>query len=571
VLHINKLQRKILLVIVLIILLPMLITGSMSAAWISARMDDSIKQRLREALRIDADTLADLHENAHLFADMLRQVGQGKLNLRAAHTPVPSLLRPLAHELGITLIQVYDQNNHVVYSSPPNTQLSVWSATQEMALVKVSHGERQLLAAITEVQPDPDSSQAYRLVLGTLIDQTLLRRLSHDTGLITRLYYARDGEFTSVSDDTPLKSVLPTAAIAQLQNKQDYFTPHAEHGQYWGLYSPVLDHNGKVEAVLFSGQARVGGSRWLTDQTVLTLAIFLLGTLLAIATGLLLSRFVVRPVAYLHEGVLRLAAQDFRAKIPIESEDELGDLAQAFNSMADSLREARDAQQREFQRDKLTALGELSLAMAHEIRNPVGIINTASRLLETTEDNSKRSELRRAIREESVRLDRLLSDFQQLARHHRPQLAAIDPAAPLESALQVMLTDRNHIAITRRYAHGSLQVQGDADLLRRAWINLIRNALEAMGNTPGSLEVGSIVESNAVLLYLHDSGPGIPIEQMTRLFEPFYTTKEHGSGLGLTIANTLVEASGARLELVPGNWRGARFAMIFPYPTAESV
>ena len=317
-------------------------------------------------------------------------------------------------------------------------------------------------------------------------------------------------------------------------------------------------------SVARDGQPNAAGEAWLA------VAIILFGTLLAIATGLLLSRFVVRPMAYLHQGVIRLAAQDFRASIPIESDDELGELAQAFNTMASSLREARDQQQREFQRDKLTALGELSLAMAHEIRNPIGIINTASRLLETTEDKAKQSELRRAIHEESLRLDRLLNDFQQLARHHRPQFVAIDPAAPLEKALQVMLTGQDNISIVRRFSHAALRVQADADLLYQAWVNLIRNALDAMGPQGGQLEVGSVMEANAVLLYLQDCGPGIPLEHMTRLFEPFYTTKEQGSGLGLTIANTLAEATGAQLELVPGSWRGARFAMRFIITPTES-
>jgi nitrogen fixation/metabolism regulation signal transduction histidine kinase len=296
----------------------------------------------------------------------------------------------------------------------------------------------------------------------------------------------------------------------------------------------------------------------------LTLAIFLLGTLLATGTGLLLSRIVVKPVEYLHEGVMRVAAQDFRASIPIHSHDELGQLAKAFNTMASRLREARDEQRRAFQRDKLSALGELSLAMAHEIRNPIGIINTASKLLETARDANKQKELQRVIREESLRLDQLLKDFQQLARHRSPEFIELDPAEPLEKALQVMLAGRDNITVVRRYAHDPLKISADPELLRQAWINLIRNALEAMGPDAGRLEVGSWVKTDAIMLYLHDSGPGIPFEQMTRLFEPFYTTKVSGSGLGLTLANTLVEANGAWLELVPGNWSGARFAMEFP-------
>jgi signal transduction histidine kinase len=335
------------------------------------------------------------------------------------------------------------------------------------------------------------------------------------------------------------------------------------------LYSPVVDASGRVEAVLFSGQERAGSSQLLTEQSVLTLAIFLLGTVLATGTGLLISRIVVRPVQYLHEGVLRVAAQDFRASIPIQSNDELGQLAQAFNTMAGSLHEARDEQRREFQRDKITALGELSLAMAHEIRNPIGIINTASKLLESAQDVNKQTELQRVIREESLRLDHLLKDFQQLARHRSPEFIELDPAEPLEKALQVMTAGRDNFTVVRRFAHDGIKVKGDPELLRQAWLNLIRNALEAMGPKNGRIEIGSIVKTDTITLYLHDSGPGIPIEQITRLFEPFYTTKAQGSGLGLTIANTLVEANNATLELVPGNWTGARFAMELPIIRAK--
>ncbi|MEJ2326436.1 MAG: ATP-binding protein, partial [Chromatiaceae bacterium] len=362
---------------------------------------------------------------------------------------------------------------------------------------------------------------------------------------------------------------LPADAFERLKNKEDYYTPNAEEGTYWGLYSPLVDMTGRVEAVLFTGLARRQGADLLTDQVALTLAIGLGGTVLAVATGLVLSRIVVRPVEYLHEGVMRLAAQDYRAAIPIQSKDELGELARAFNSMAAGLRETRDEQRHEFQRDKLTALGELSLAMAHEIRNPIGVINTASKLLEKSEDPKRTAELRRMIREESLRLDHLLKDFQQLARHRRPEPQPIDPVEPLERALEVSLAGRDDVRVTRGYLHRDRRLPLDAELLRQAWANLVRNALQAMGDGPGELQLRSAVEDDTLVVALQDSGPGVPVEIMTRLFEPFFTTKAQGSGLGLTIANTLVEANGGRLELFPGTRRGACFAMRFPLTATE--
>lgn len=571
-LHMNRLQRKVLLVIVLIILVPMLITGTLSASWITSRLDTSIERWIRESVRLDETALADLHKNARLFANILDEVvTNGELKIEPGRSPIPARLQPLAGELGITLIQVYGYDGELIYSSLPVTLSTSWARGQDTAVVKINQNSHNRLAAITIVRIPRDQPRHYRLVLGTLFDQAFLNRLNHMSGLKTRLFYPQDGDFAKAfsAEERPLKLRLPPDAYEQLNNKQDYYSPVAENGRYWGLYSPVVDASGRVEAVLFSGQERTRGAQLLTDQGTLTLAIFLLGTLLAIGTGLLLSRIVVQPVEELREGVMKIAAQDFRTALPIRSNDELGELARAFNTMAAGLREARDEDRREFQRDKLTALGELSLAMAHEIRNPIGIINTASKLLETAHSEKKQAELQRVIREESLRLDHLLKDFQQLARHRTPEFVDIDPAEPLEKALQVMLAGRDDIAVVRNYAHGSRKVQGDPELLRQGWLNLIRNALEAMGPGEGHFEVGSQVKKDRIILYLHDSGPGIPIEQMTRLFEPFYTTKAHGSGLGLTIANTLAEANGAWLELVPGNWQGARFAMGFSIDTVE--
>jgi len=564
-LHLNRLQRKVLLVVLVIILVPMLVTGVLSASWISARLDDSIKHWISEAAQVNINWLDNLNKNGRLFADLYDQLVEERLPMFVAgRSPVPRQLEPLARELGINLVQVFDPDGQQIYSSPQVSLGTSWEPGQNSAVLKASEGDRSLLAAVTIVRYPHDQPRHYRLVLGTLFDQELLARLSGMTGLKTRLFYPRNGDFARAfsEESQPLRLRLPPDAFEQLKRQHPYYSDRAENGEYWGLYTPVADSSGRVEAVLFSGVEHRGGYSFLTDEAAVFLAVALLGTLLAAVTGYLLSRLVVRPVTLLREGVMKVAAQDFRASVPIDWHDEIGDLAQAFNGMAGTLRESRDQQRREFQRDKITALGELSLALAHEIRNPIGVINTAAKLLERAEDPAKRADLHRMIREECLRLDQFLRDFQQLARHRKPQIEKIDPAAPLERALQVMLAGRDDIGVTRDFTHGAHSIRADAELLQQAWVNLVRNALEAMEGR-GELRVGSDVADGQVSLYLHDSGPGIPMELMTRLFEPFFTTKSQGSGLGLTLANTLVEASGGRLELVPDSGPGARFAMRF--------
>jgi C4-dicarboxylate-specific signal transduction histidine kinase len=165
------------------------------------------------------------------------------------------------------------------------------------------------------------------------------------------------------------------------------------------------------------------------------------------------------------------------------------------------------------------------------------------------------------IREETGRLNGLLRDFQQLARHRRPQFEPIRPQEPAERALRLALAGRPDVRVLRDYRHGERRVRADIELLQQAWINLINNALESIGDAPAELTLRSWEDEGVVFVALEDNGPGVPIESVPRLFEPFFTTKSHGSGLGLTIANTLVEANGGRLEYVPGTKGGACFMM----------
>lgn len=564
--YMNRLQRKVLLVITVIIVVPMLITGTLSASWITTRIDASIEQWIREAAQVNRDYLDRIHANARLFADVLEEAGNGELNLTPGRSPIPPRLKQLASQLGINLVQVYDTDNRLIFSSHQVRLGTSWAQGQDTAIVRAQQNGNSLLAAITILRIPKDQPRHYRLVLGTLLDRELLTRLSSTTGLKTRLFYPSEGDFAKAfsEEGRPLKLRLPPEAFAQLQDKRDYYSQQAENNRYWGLYSPVVDATGRVEAVLFSGLEHHGADQLLTDQGALTLVIACLGILLATITGIFLGRFIVRPVEDLRNGVMQVAAQDFRAAIPVYTHDELGELARAFNDMAARLREARDEQRHEFQRDKIAALGELSLAMAHEIRNPIGVINTASKLLESADTGERRTELHRMIREESLRLDHLLKDFQQLARHRQPEFTEINAAEPLEAALEVMLAGHDHVRVEHQRCDQACRISADKELLRQAWVNLIRNALDAMGNE-GKLAVTTRLDKdrNEVVVSLCDSGPGIPLELMTRLFEPFYTTKDHGSGLGLTIASTLVEANGASLELVPHEGPGACFAMRF--------
>lgn len=568
-LTINRLQRKVLLVILAIVVVPMLLAGAVAAAWVSSYFERRIEQWIVEAARVDETWLKAYQNDAVMLGGVLAKEPAFVATVQNDNSvQLTEPLREIAHELGLNLIQLYDGKRRLLYSSLPVRGAPLWEPGQTQAVLKVTFRGKPSLATVG-ITPLPNARKPqHYLVLGSLLNEEFINELSQLNGLKSRLYYReRRGYFDIFTVPGEVLSLnLGKDVMRRLENaKQPYYNPGAEGGRFRGLYTPVVDSQGRVEAIMFSGLERRGFEELLTNRLVLFFAISLLGIAIGGIAGLMISRLVVRPVQHLRDAVYQLSGQNFNTAVPITSADELGDLAQAFNAMAVRLRQARDEQAQNFQKDKLMALGELSAALAHEIRNPIGVINTAAALLDKgTVSPDKQAELRRMLREESLRVANLVQDFLQFSRHRPPTLAPIAPNMPLERALATAMHGQHRVDVHSDWRHGNAQIYADAALLQQAWGNLVANAIEAMGGEGGALYVTSDVRDGRVHLTIEDSGPGIDAQTMPRLFEPFFTTKTHGTGLGLSLAHTLVSANGGTLEALATQKRGARFAMHFP-------
>jgi signal transduction histidine kinase len=568
--NLGRLQRKVLLVVSVIVIVPMFVAGWLAAEWVSTSFEKRLKQWIVDASRSNQNWLQAYQNDAIMLGRVLADDPKYIRRLQGhAEDAIPAQVRRIAQELGIHLIQVYTPDLKLLYTSIPIEMQALWEPGQTEAVLKVTRKQKNMLAAVG-ITPVPRRGEPrYYLVLGSLLGQDFIKELEQLTGLKARLYYREGKNYYDVFSQ-PGQAIalepLPDMALERLEkDKKSYYSGEAESGQFRGLYTPLVDSTGRVEGIMFSGLERLGVQEVLTKRLALFGLIALLGIIIGVLTGLLLSRLVVRPLEYLRNGVMQLAGQNFDATVPINSNDELGDLAKAFNAMAARLREARDAQVQEFRRDKLAAMGELSAALAHEIRNPIGVINTSAALLEKPEyDPQKKAELARMIREESLRVSHLVQDFLQLSRHRQPQLVEFNPVEPMERALDLALAGRPHVRVHKHFAHGDAHIRADAALLQQAWGNLYTNALQAMDGNDAELTLSSQLQDGKVCLNIEDSGPGVPVDIMPRLFEPFFTTKDQGTGLGLTIAYTLVEANGGRLEALPPKKRGARFQMQFP-------
>jgi len=203
----------------------------------------------------------------------------------------------------------------------------------------------------------------------------------------------------------------------------------------------------------------------------------------------------------------------------------------------------------EAQQIKLAALGRLTANLAHEVRNPLSAISYATELLQEELGDARQERLLHLIRENTQRINRIIHDVMQLNRRDRVQAETFD----LVSRLQVFVDEFNQV---ERVAPGVLvlqarqtgQVTFDLGHFRQVLWNLCRNGLRYGQNMPGSLALVTEVERGRMFLEIQDDGPGVAVINQNKLFEPFFTTAEAGTGLGLYVARELCEANGALLE-----------------------
>lgn len=221
------------------------------------------------------------------------------------------------------------------------------------------------------------------------------------------------------------------------------------------------------------------------------------------------------------------------------------------------------------QAERLASMGRVVAGIAHEIRNPLGIIKSSAQLLLTRAEAGKgpdpsAARILQAMYDEAGRLSQTVNDFLDYARPKQPRLEAVNLAPALDQALVFLERElaRKGVAVTRNYP-AELPVRGDKDLLYRAFFNILANAIQAIDGA-GGLRISGQAEDGAVVLCFEDSGPGFDPAAVDKLTDPFFTTKDHGTGLGLAIVATILDSHGALLAFSNAEAGGARVTVTFP-------
>ena len=245
----------------------------------------------------------------------------------------------------------------------------------------------------------------------------------------------------------------------------------------------------------------------------------------------------------------------------------------AVQELATANERLREAEASVRRSERLAALGQLSAGLAHELRNPLSTIRTSAELLVKRLEGagSVAQELAGYIVSEVDRTNLLVTRFLEFARPLQLRLASVDVHALLDEAIQNFQRQdpSQSISIHRAYDPSVPAVEGDATLLERVFFNLIQNAADA-SSADGGVTVKTRGLDSAIEIAVIDRGAGILPEHREQIFNPFFTTKPGGVGLGLPIAAKIVDEHGGRLEVRSEPGQGAAFVVQLPLsPTAD--
>ncbi len=216
--------------------------------------------------------------------------------------------------------------------------------------------------------------------------------------------------------------------------------------------------------------------------------------------------------------------------------------------------------------ERLVSMGRVVASIAHEIRNPLGIIRSTAELLQRRADKVDKGTVRllQAIYDESVRLSQTVNDFLDYARPRQPRQDPVELELVIDQILAFVEGEfgRSGVGLKKNFEE-DLWVLGDKDLLYRAFYNVLANAQQAL-DMGGTIDIHVFRRDDRAVLDFTDSGKGFDPETLPHLLEPFFTTKEGGTGLGLPIVKSIIESHGGTIELSNAEEGGARVEVTLP-------
>jgi signal transduction histidine kinase len=300
------------------------------------------------------------------------------------------------------------------------------------------------------------------------------------------------------------------------------------------------------------------------------LAVILLALLATIVVGYFWGRSFIQRIFALTRVTRSLAEGKMDTRVELTGKDEIRELGDAFNSMADKLVELQDNIRKQ---ERQVMFGRIAAGLVHDLSHPIqNIGNSCKLILKMWEDSEYRDTFRRMVEREMQVVKRVLEDLQNIAKPIPLERFPIELNRTVGETIESMQPLAETAGITLRSELGPepLYIEGDVFALGRVYRNLVVNAIQA--TAPGGLVVAAVeAQGDRVQVRVYDTGCGIPPDRLQAIFEDFVTTKRRGLGLGLAISRKIVEQLGGRISVASEVGKGTTFVIDFPRTAARAM
>lgn len=375
-----------------------------------------------------------------------------------------------------------------------------------------------------------------------------------------------------VASSNPLKIGEPiTHNKKELIIKAELGEPVSKEGRAYNVILPIIAGDTQY------GYIHLQVNKDDFDETIkmnavkriaATIIVFGIGIIMAF----ILSEQYAKPIQKVVDAAKRVAAGDLNQTINVQSSDEIGELSESFNYMVRKLKENRMIEERLREAEHLSGLGQLSRNIAHEIRNPLNFINLSIGHIsekyrpKEADDQKKFDSLIDGIKQEIHRLNKLINDFLDYSKPLKLNIQKIRVENIVEDVVSLVWAkaEADGISIAKEFS-ADIEIKADPDLLKSCILNIIANAFHAMETSKEkTLRIKTDLIDDNFVLSIIDSGVGVAEDDISKIFEPFFSTRQTGLGLGLPMTMRVMEEHGGKVEFYSTLGKGSEVKLSLP-------
>jgi signal transduction histidine kinase len=578
---VRRITSRFVLLIATAAVLPLVVYGAVSVSSLRSGTDASVRAGNLNVARQAAEQVGlYMRNNSRILQSLASTLGstglsdwQQQQTLRKFVLDFPEFreitvfdasAKPIvtsAH--GYTKLQVPDlvrQRPDRPYTSPVHVDDDLLPSTTIAVHLPRSQGEAQWVVGEISLE------QLWRMVGKIHIGEHGYALIVSDEGKLIAHGNPDETRHVADQDQTRATEELKYAEAFHAGHPPDSYVENGEKMLPVGAEIPGGEPPWLVMVEQPMAEAMATAKR-LENQLIISILLALIGT---VVLGYLWGKTFIQRIFALTRVTRSLAEGKMETRVALSGHDEIRELGDAFNSMADKLVELQENIRKQ---ERQVMFGRIAAGLVHDLSHPIqNIGNSCKLILKMWEDAEYRDTFRRMVEREMQVVKRVLEDLQNIAKPIPLEKFPIELNRTVGDAVESMqgLAETAGITLRAELSPEALYIEGDLFALGRVYRNLVVNAIQA--TAPGGLVVAAVeAHRDRVQVRVYDTGCGIPPDRLQAIFEDFVTTKRRGLGLGLAISRKIVEQLGGRISVASEVGKGTTFVIDFPRSSARPM